>query len=51
MKKTTYQKPAMQQVRLQHKQMLMEASATVPGNQVTSYKPGYESKQPTSDWD
>ena len=42
----------MQQVRLQHKQMLMEASgATVPGNQVTSSKQGYENKQPTSDWD
>ena len=41
----------MQQVRLQHKQMLMEASVAVPGNQITSHKPGYESKQPTSDWD
>ena len=49
MKKTTYQQPAMQQVRLQHKQMLMEASATVPGNQVTSTKEGYDSKQ--SAWD
>ncbi len=51
MKKTTYQQPATQQVRLQHQQMLMEASGAVPGNQVTSTKQGYESKQPTSDWD
>ena len=49
MKKTNYQQPAMQQVRLQHQQMLMEASGAVPGNQVTSTKQGYDSKQ--SAWD
>ena len=49
MKKTTYQQPATQLVRLQHKQMLMEASGAVPGNQVTSSKQGYDSKQ--SAWD
>ena len=46
MKKTTYQQPATQLVRLQHQQMLMEASGqAVPGNQVTSTKQGYDSKQ------
>ena len=51
MKKTTYQQPATQLVRLQHQQMLMEASAgqAVPGNQVTSTKEGYDSKQAV--WD
>ena len=48
MKKAIYQKPAMQQVRLQHKQMLMEASGAVPGNQVTSTKEGYATQQPTT---
>ena len=50
MKKTNYQQPTTQLVRLQHKQMLMEASGqAVPGNQVTSTKQGYDSKQ--SVWD
>lgn len=48
MKKTTYQQPTTQLVRLQHQQMLMEASGAVPGNQVTSTKEGYATQQPTT---